>query len=146
MSIVDKLKFHAWDDVGAVASIIKKWQPKECKTEKDYERSLYTFLHERFGDVQITKQYAKGRIRADLVIADRVILELKNNLDSTAKYQRLVGQLSEYKDWDGRIIILLTGQTDPNLRKQLERHISREGLTGDMLSLFQGDKVTVIAK
>ena len=97
MSLLDKLKCHTGNDVGAVGSIIKRWKPTKCKTEKDYEKSLYAFLHEQLGGTQITKQYAKGRIRADLVIADRVIVELKNNLDSTAKYQRLIGQLTQYR-------------------------------------------------
>jgi hypothetical protein len=25
-----------------VAGLIEKWQPKDCKTEKDYELSLYS--------------------------------------------------------------------------------------------------------
>jgi len=147
MGLLDKIKFQAWDDVGAVVSLIKKWHPRTCKTEKDYERSLYEYLHEQFGDLQVTKQYARGRIRADLCVAGKVIVELKNNLDTTAKYQRLVGQLTEYKRWDGRVVVLLTGKTDPNLRKQLDRYLSDEGLRGGLTLMdLMNEKVTVVEK
>lgn len=145
MKILDKVKFYLWDSVGFVTKKIESWEPKKCKTEKDYEKSLYQYLHDELGDLQITKQYAKGRIRADLMIGDRVIVELKHNLDTTAKYQRLIGQISEYKEWDGRVIILLTGETDVNLRKQLDAFIKKEKL-GDSYLLTEETKVTVFQK
>ncbi len=143
MGILDKLKFHALDSVGAVAGIIEKWAPTGCKTEKQYENSLYLVLHAELGDVQVTKQYAKGRIHADLVVDDKVIIELKHNLDSTAKFQRLVGQVESYKEWNGRVIILLTGTTEPNLRKQLDRHV--ETLNEGWIFL-SGGKVNIVQK
>jgi hypothetical protein len=87
-------------DIGNPADLrdlIGKWKPRSCKSEKDYENSLYEFLHKELGDTQITKQYARGRIRADIVISEKVIIELKTNLDSTGKYQRLIGQLAAYE-------------------------------------------------
>jgi len=143
MGFLDKLKFHAWDSVVAVVDLLGKWRPRKCTSEKDFEKSLYSFLHDELGGLQITKQYAKGRIRADLMIGDKVIVELKHNLNTTAKYQRLVGQLMEYRDWDGRIVILLTGETDKNLRKHLDEHLRKEGLVGDLLGEH---KVTVFEK
>ncbi len=143
MKFIDKLKFHVGDSVKFVTTKLKEWKPRKCSTEKEYENSLYAFLHDQMGDLQVTKQYAKGRIRADLVIADKVIVELKNNLNTTAKYQRLIGQLNEYKDWDGRVIILLTGDTDRNLRKQLDAYIKNEDLAGDILDEA---KVTIYQK
>ncbi len=143
MGLFDKVKFHVGDSVKFVISKIENWKPRNCKTEKDYENSLYKFLHEELDDFQITKQYAKGRIRADLVIGDRVIVELKYNLNTTGKYQRLIGQLAEYKDWDGRTILLLTGETDINLRKQIDIYLKKEGLSEDLLDEA---KVTVFQK
>ncbi len=107
-----------------MADLIALWSPKNCKSEKDYEKSLYTFLHEELGNVQVTKQFSKGRMKADIVVGDEVIWELKHDLDTTAKLQRLVGQqLRTYKEWDGPVIVLLTGTTEPNIRKQLARLI-----------------------
>ena len=79
------------------------------------------------------------------MIGDKVIVELKHNLDTTGKYQRLIGQISEYKEWDGRVIILLTGETDINLRKQLDSFIKKEGL-GENYLVTEETKVTVFQK
>jgi hypothetical protein len=125
MGLLDKLKFNLWDDADAIIGLISKWQPKNCKTEKDFEKSLYDYLHRELGDLQITRQYARGRIRSDLVVADKVIIELKTNLDTTSKLQRLIGQLNGYESWEGRVIVLLTGKTDPNLRKELDRFVKK---------------------
>ena len=105
--------------VSAVKSAIDKWSPRECENEKSYENSLYLFLHEYFPDVQITKEYAIGRTKADINVGDEVIIEIKKDLKSTAQYGRLIGQLEEYKNWKGATIILLVGDTDPNLKKKL---------------------------
>jgi hypothetical protein len=109
VGFVDKLKFHL-GSVGVVLSMLEKWNPRGCKSEKEFENSLYKFLHQEMKDFQIT---------------------LKYNLDSTSKFQRLLGQIAEYKNWDGPIVILLTGETEPNLKKQLEGYIRKEELTPD---------------
>ena len=142
MSGIDEVKFHLWDRSGAVESLIERWQPENCRTEKDYENSLYEFLHQELPNIQITKQFAKGRVRADILVSDNVVLELKNNLDSTAKYQRLLGQLAELKEWKGTIIVLLCGNTDPNLTKALRQHV--KDWTGDYFIVES--KVTVVEK
>ena len=142
MSDIDKLKFQFCDGAGTVESLIKRWQPQNCKTEKDYENSLYDFLHRELPDIQITKQFAKGRVRADILISDNVVLELKNDLDSTAKYQRLLGQLAELKEWKGKIIVLLCGNTDKNLAKALRTHV--KDWMGDLFIV--DSKVAVIEK
>jgi hypothetical protein len=143
MGLLDKLKWR-WDSVGALTSLLSKWRPRNCETEKDYENSLYSFLHKELKDHQITKQYAKGRFHADLVIDDRLIIEIKYNLNTPAKYQRLLGQLLEYKEWDGRVVLLLVGKTDPNLRKQLASYLEKEGFCG--MFPVEEDKVTVYEK
>ena len=143
MSFLDKLKFKLWDDVGAVVDAITKWRPRKCATEKDYEKSLYAYLHEVFDDTQITKQFAQGRIRADLKVGKDVIVELKHNLDSTAKLQLLIGQLSQYEDWGGRVVVLLTGETEPNLRKELGLFLRKQGWDDDG---FSHGKVTIAEK
>ena len=138
--IKQKIAF-SWDGAGMVSNCIKRWKPSKCTSEKDFEKSLYDFLHDELGDMQITKQYAKGRIRADLAVGDKVILELKFNLDTTAKYQRLIGQINDYKDWGGGVIIVLTGTTDKNLRKKLDKDI--RSFSGDAL----GDtKIMIVDK
>lgn len=121
MSLVDKFLFHFWDSRSFVEGLIGKWRPKGCTTEKDYERSLYDFLHEKLPDIQVTKQYAIGRVKADIVVGNKVIIELKNNLQSPSDYNRLVGQLTAYKNWSGGVIVILCGATDKNIAKEVEK-------------------------
>jgi hypothetical protein len=123
MGLLERVKFAAWDNAGAVVDLIKKWVPGKCNTEKDYENSLYDYLHAELGSIQITKQFGHGRIKADLAVGDKVLLELKHNLDSTAKLQRLIGQLEGYRELDKTVVVLLTGKTDPNLRKDLQKTV-----------------------
>jgi len=127
MGFLQKLRFQFLDPDDMVWSAIKRWRPRGCETERQYEKSLYDFLHREFPDIQVTKQFASGRIRADIVVGGKIIIEMKNNLDTTGKYQRLMGQLMAYEEWDGQVFVILTGKTDPNLRKQLNDHAKHTG-------------------
>jgi hypothetical protein len=138
MSLLEKFQFHMWDASGMVQKLVKEWKPRGCTTEQHFEKSLYDHLHDNLESIQVTKQYARGRIRADIVVGEKVIIELKNNLDATGKYQRLVGQLAEYKEWDGPIIVILCGGTDRNLRKQLDKFLKDENLAYDRRGDGQG--------
>jgi len=108
------------DNMGKVEKIIKKWKPKGCKTEKDYEKSLVKFLHEKMPDVKIVQQYGTGTQRIDIVVGEKVAIELKKGLKTTSAYHRLRGQLKEYeKNWD-KIFVVVCGAVKDNLKKDLE--------------------------
>ena len=102
---------------------IKDWDPGALDSEREYEASLYWFLHEVMADTQITRQFAVGRVRADIVVGDHTLIEVKNCLDTTGKYHRLIGQITDFEDWGGDILIVLCGLTDPHLRKKLVAHL-----------------------
>lgn len=119
-----------WDNVEVLTSLIDKWSPHNFKREKDYENSLFSFLHEELEDHEIIKQYAISRTRADLVIDNELIIEIKYNFNTLTKYRNLLGQLAEYKDWGGPIILLLVGKTDPDLKKRLTSRAKEEGVYG----------------
>lgn len=42
-----------WDSMGKVEDSIKKWKPKKCKTEKDYENSLLRSLQKKMPKVKL---------------------------------------------------------------------------------------------
>jgi hypothetical protein len=128
MNLLEKIKYN-FDKVGYIIKLIDEWHPKKCNSEKDFEKSLYNFLHNKLTNIQITKQYALGRIKADIVVDNNIIIEIKFNLNSRNNYQRLIGQLIEYKQWEGTVIVLLIGKTDQNFIKDLKIFIQREGNT-----------------
>ena len=94
MSFFDAPGFY-WNPVQYVSKYIDEWSAKGCSSEKDCEDSLYLFLHDRLPKLQIVKQYGRGRSHVDLLIQDKVMVELKYDLTSTGEYQRLIGQLAE---------------------------------------------------
>jgi len=143
MGVINQLKW-AWDSRGIVKSLLYKWRPRNCKNEKDHENSLSAFLRKKLPEIQITPQYARGRFRADLKIGKDIVIEIKHNLDSTAKYERLLGQVVINSEWEGVIILLLVGNTNPNLKKQLISDLKRLGLYNSWSA--SDDKVLVIEK
>lgn len=139
MAVLDEIKFKWWSNVDATISLIDRWKPRGCETEKDFERSLCAHLKRNLPNIKIVSQYAVGRARADLVIGEAVIVEIKTDLQSTSECNRLIGQLNGYADWDGRVIVLLTGKTDNDLLELVRKAASRINGWGD-------DKITVYTR
>jgi hypothetical protein len=117
--------FGFWFDApGTVKKLIREWQPKNCRTEKDFERSLVAWLESKLEGKDIAKQFGVGRVRSDVVIDKKVLVELKINLDSTAKLQRLLGQIQLYKeDWAKPVFLVLCGKHDANLVRKLQHAV-----------------------
>jgi hypothetical protein len=134
------LLFRFWDSIGTVTKLIENWKPDGCGLEKDYEDSLYAYLHEQLSEIQITRQYARGRSRVDLRVGETVVVELKCDLDSTSEYQRLLGQLLEMKRWEERIVVVFAGNTDPYFLKALKKETEEWG------SYPMEQKVVVVQK
>ena len=124
-----KLRFQ-FDPAGSVKSILATWKPAAYKSEGEYEKDLYAHLHSNFDGVEVTRQFGSSRSRVDLSVGQKVFIELKKDLNSTAKLQRLLGQLELYKKegWsDGFLIIV--GEADKNLLSQAEEGLKRfEGI------------------
>lgn len=147
MALSDELKFKLWNDVTAVSSLIERWMPEGCKTEKEFEKSLLAFLRQEMPTLEITSQFAFGKQKADIVIDKKVIIEIKTNLKSVSACHRLVGQLNDYCDWKGRIILVLTGDTDHDLKFKLEKYAKdANDKHGNPLSVFVDHKMLIIQK
>jgi hypothetical protein len=119
---INKAKFEikfGLDAVSHVESLVRKWKPRDCETEKDYENSLYNYLEKVMKGKEITKQYGVGRSKVDLAVGKKVFIELKKDLKNTGQLQRLFGQLELYSKDLGNIMIILCGEIDKNLLKQL---------------------------
>jgi len=125
MKLIESIDYFL-NPLSFVANLINAWNVSGCSSEKECENSLYTFLHEKLPDIQVVQQYGRGRSQVDLMIDDKVMVELKYMLESTSEFQRLVGQLIDYKTWDKQIIIVLVGATEPSLLKQLRSIVKRE--------------------
>jgi len=143
MSLLSRFGFNL-NPVGTVTDIIKKWKPGVCETEKDYEKSLYTFLEKQLPDIEVINQFGIGRTKVDIAVGRKVFIEIKYNLNSTSKLQRLIGQLSLYKkEKDEDLIILICGDVDKNILRQLKDEVEEYNRT---MFVFDSDTVFIMLK
>ena len=105
-----------------VGQAIEAWRPRGCRTEKDYERSLVKKLREELVNETITPQYGSGRTRVDIMVHDKVPIEVKKDLTSTAAFQRTIGQLDAYFKTYGGVILVLCGSVSPDFLKELQKY------------------------
>ena len=126
MSLINKAKFALTDPKIRIEKLIKEWSLENCMNEKDYENSLFEYLQSSLQGIEIKKQYAQGRTKVDLMIGDVVIVELKHDFSTTAKFQRLIGQINEYNKWGRELLIVLTGKTDPDLVEELRKEMAKD--------------------
>jgi hypothetical protein len=115
-------------DVDNVRNELVAWTPVALALEKDYEDAAYRYLNDRFPKDKFERQYARGRTRADLYVdfsdGATVAIELKRDLQDRGEYHRLIGQVWEYlTEWRVEALIVLCGDTDPALRKNIERFV-----------------------
>jgi hypothetical protein len=103
-----------------VIKVINAWRPRGCKTEIQYRNSLYKKLEATFQQPPV-KEYGAGRVRADIAYDNFICIELKFNFRTTGTYHRLIGQLHDYKKAFDNVIIILVGETDPHLFKDLKK-------------------------
>lgn len=118
-------EFPTWHSAATVKDLVVRWLPRPYRREEDFEKSLYKYLQRELPDVQIERKFSEGQVRADLAIADTVLVEVKRNLETKSAYQRLWEEIETWKDWDGELILLFTGTVDPVLVKTIEKKIKR---------------------
>jgi hypothetical protein len=126
MPTFDSLKFPTWDAYKTVMNVLERWKPGPLRREEEFEESLLTFLARELPDVEIEKCRDNDMgIRADIVIGDSLILDVKSNIDSVTKYQEVLEKLSALNDWAGAVIVLLTGRTDTEVAKSIKSQMKR---------------------
>lgn len=109
---------------GDVIRLIKVWHPRKCKTEKDLERSLHRHLEKNLESADVIKQYAAGRVKGDIVVDGKILIEIKDSLKSTGQLQRLLGQLDIYAaQWKGKVIVVICGDSERDLVRVLNKKV-----------------------
>jgi hypothetical protein len=121
-----RLWFRSWDPLGAASALVAQWQrPPDSDSEQALEDSLFQFLQTRLPGFRITRQYAHDRLKADIVIEQAVAIELKYDLAHKSEYQRLIGQLEDYAQWNIPLVLILAGRTDPDIEHRVREHLER---------------------
>jgi hypothetical protein len=108
---------YKFDPCGKVAKIIKTWEPKDCKTEKDYEQSLLIELKKNLAGIKIQSQYGSGSQRVDIVVDDKIPIELKKDLRTSSVLHITIGQLERYlQKWETIFLVLCGSISSENLQ------------------------------
>ena len=119
MATLEEMRFNLWDGFDMVVEAINSWKPRKCKTERDFESSLLRHLQKKFSSLKVVRQFAIGTARADIAVQDKILIELKNKLNSKSELDRLVGQMYEYRRLKKPFIIVICSKSRDDLAKQL---------------------------
>lgn len=110
------------DPFDTVKEIIEAWDASKCTTERQCEQSLARELQNALVNQKIERQYGSGRQRIDILVDDKVPIEMKYDLVSASVLQRLIGQLELYlKKWD-QVVLVLCGKISLNMLKDLRKY------------------------
>jgi hypothetical protein len=115
-----------------VVHLIQEWQPAKLPKELKYRDSLASFLRERLPRAVVEKEYRHSGTTSDLYVecsgflwTSEVFIELKRNLLQKNQLDRLVGQLESLNPRKHRIIVVLCGETKPELLTRLRLQYAR---------------------
>lgn len=120
------LWFDFMGPVDTVCDLIRKWQPTDTTSETKIEESLYAHLAKRFRRHDVRRQFRHDRVTADILINEKLAIEIKLNLTKTADFRRLIGQLDCYANWGVRMIVVLVGQVDTDLQRRVEERLQKD--------------------
>lgn len=120
--------FISQKPLGTVEQLVKQWKPEPAKTEKIYEKSLHKYLKKELPFEKITAQYGSARIRCDIAVGKEVFIEMKIDLKTPGKRQRLRGQIDDYRrEWEKPVLVVLLGDCDEDLLHDLYQSVKESG-------------------
>jgi ERCC4-type nuclease len=111
---------------------IEAWRPRRYKRETEYRDKLHQKLEYAFREAP-TKEYGHGRVRVDIAFERKIGIEIKKDLTTPTKLQRLKGQIQDMARTFKRSIVVVVGETHRDLME-------------DLLDTARKYKVTVIKK
>ncbi len=97
----------------AIAPILDEWEPEEFESEDDYVGDLVDHLLAKTEDTDFSIEMCPSTRegRPDILIDDRLALEVKVNL-SKAERDRLIGQTAAYsREWVTWIVLVDTAES-----------------------------------
>jgi len=125
-----------------IESLIKKWKPRSFKlNEKEQEQGLFVWLKQNLPGVPITTQYGIAKGKADIVIQDEFLIELKLPfIDDVGEFDRCIGQMERYRlKWvdleRGPVYLVIIGESESEFQDMLHKAFERFN-TGYFLKWF----------
>ena len=135
-----------YDDV---VKAVEKWSPKTLPSEAKYRDDLLAYLRKNLGkedmlgfSEKLSIRKESGRHLADIGINNQVGVELKYNLNTKAKVDRLFGQIDDYLKGYASMVIVLCGKTSEDQLDYLEEKVRKMSPQ----DLFSSSSVKIIVK
>lgn len=140
------------DEADCIFRLLQQWQPSSFTlTEKAQERDLHAWLRKCLPDVPIVAQYGIAKGKADIVIQDSFVIELKLGFppEAVAEFDRCVGQMERYRQkWvsksRGPVYLVVVGDSDAEFRGLL--HNWFEEVNGSRLTFFDSTGFYLVEK
>jgi hypothetical protein len=86
------------NDKDVIQRLLNEWQPSGWdRSEKQYEQELYAWLTGKLQDVPLIAQYGIAKGKADIVIQDCHVIELKLGFSDVCELDRCLGQMERYR-------------------------------------------------
>lgn len=119
--------------IDCVLRLLSTWRPDSFELgEGDHEDHLKTWLESELPGVPIATQYGVAKGRADIVLQDQHLIELKLGFSSSnvKEFDRCLGQMERYRQkWveqgRGPVYLVLVGDSDSELKGVLENWFKR---------------------
>ncbi len=125
-----------------IIDLIEEWNPPKFSNEKDYQKNLYEYLSDLQDEGKIREERRilkeRGVNRADIVIDDRIAIELKKDLRHQPSVDRCVAQIKRMKNEYDFVIVVMVGENNSRQHITLLKHELREFLQGD--GIFGNEK------
>ena len=132
-----------------VVQNVEKWSPKKAESEAEFRDDLMAYLRQNLaqedllgGREPLSIRKETGRHLADIGIDGKVGIELKYNLNTKSKVDRLFGQIDDYLTGYDSVVIVLCGKTSDDQLDYLKEKV-RKMPSKDM---FSSKNVEIIVK
>jgi|BEDMetMinimDraft_2_1075160.scaffolds.fasta_scaffold03312_3 hypothetical protein len=108
-----------------VVRLINDWQPNwRRRTENAHRDDLKDYLMNTLEE-KYTVRCDDGRGLADIAVDNKIAIELKLNLNTKAEINRLDGQIGDFLEEYKSLIVVLLGNTKPEIVRQVKRNVTR---------------------
>jgi hypothetical protein len=131
-------------EAACIKRLMQAWRPAPvAASEKDYEQHLFEWLATQLPDVPLVAQYGIAKGKADIVIQDSHVIELKLGLTDVLEFDRCVGQLERYRQkWvckdRGPVYLVVVGESDSEFRDMLDIWIAHANANTSLPSFWGG--------
>lgn len=124
--------------VKALLDALACWQTRRRPLERDYQRALYRHLNRHAPGLDVAMEKVvlshDGVVRrVDLLVASRIVIELKVDRGNVSEEDRAMGQVREYaRIWRDRgvVILLVCGTRSPFHQSRYAREVAQLHASG----------------